>query len=223
MLCGSLRCAWFAEYGCHAFVSLQLCFSCRAAWQDGGEMVAEVIDVHLVGDEFGNDFFACHEIDERDVGYLQHQTAKEADEASCFGVIAYDLWHSEEGCLEGCCSAGDEGCCAVLQKAVGLVADDAYIEPGGCLGVELVAEPRCGGKHELVVFGKGFCGFCHAPEVVADFLFSASCKQGDDGFACECCFGVCVFAEGCHFVDGWVAYVVDGIMVFVFVEIDFEG
>ena len=64
MLCGSLRCAGFSEYGSHPVVSLQLFFPCSTTGQDGSEMVSDILDVHLMGNKLGNYLFACNEIDE---------------------------------------------------------------------------------------------------------------------------------------------------------------
>ena len=84
----------------------------------------------------------------------------------------------------------------VLQKAIRFVANDTHVEPVCHVVVELIAESRCGGEHELVVFGKGFGGFCHSAEIVAHLLFAAAGQQCYDGKPRKVLVARSVFAEG---------------------------
>ena len=61
--CCALGSTGFTKDFRHFFVTLKLCFSGSSAGENGGEVLAKVVDGHAVGNEFGDDFTPCYEVD----------------------------------------------------------------------------------------------------------------------------------------------------------------
>ena len=100
-------------------------------------------------------------------------------------MVAYYLWHAEEGCLEGGGAGGYEGGGGVVEQAVG-----GFAKEGGVGGVAQVDEAvvvgfgyagGAGYDYLVAALGEGVGGGVHAGEVVAYFLPAAACEEGYDG------------------------------------------
>ena len=114
-LCCTLGSTWFAKDFRHFFVPFKLCFSGSSTGEDGGEVLAKVGEVHAVGNEFGDDFTPCYEVDQGDVFHLQEVATQEGNEFAHGGVVAHHLRHAEEPRFKCRCARGYECCCGMSE------------------------------------------------------------------------------------------------------------
>ncbi len=86
----------FSETGCHVFVAGKLGLAGAAARQNAGEMAAAGFHGHLLCHELGHHLAPGHQIDERDVGYLDEYLAQERGKLTNLHEITHHPWHTEE-------------------------------------------------------------------------------------------------------------------------------
>lgn len=124
---------------------------------DGGEFVGYAAGVGVVGDEFGHDGASGYEIDERDVGDVDEEAFEQLHEPSGAEVVADDLRHAEDGCLECGGARCDEGGLCVAEQGVGLAEDEACRRACHVRGVDGRVQPGCSCHDGLAVWELG-CG-----------------------------------------------------------------
>ena len=148
-------------------------------------------------------------------------------------LVAYHLRHVEKCRFESCRTACHRCHAGVGQQLVSL--SEHYLHAVVAFREGVVVFRRdawCSGYHYLVyVSSHPLRRPYHVWQVVFDFLFSASGEQGYHRFVAVQLVSVCKISkrllvfllEFRHLIGSRVAHVVDRVVVFPLVEINFEG
>ena len=156
------------------------------------------------------------------------QIEGEADETGHGCLVAYHLRNIQQGGLEGSGATGDESCRRMGEQGIGLILNKMYARTSYILLVIGIIDRRCASEHELIVF-EALCRLNHRRQIVLDLLSAAACEESDDGFLLQAMTTAELLerlmirvAETGYLFSGGVAYIVDGVMVFLLVEVLLE-
>ena len=93
-------------------------------------MATDIIHTEPVGKELGDDLFVGDEIDETDVFALDDVVKAPTDDLRHRRLVAHDLRHIEQCCLQGRCATRHQRCRGMSEKRIGLTKDEFYGRSG---------------------------------------------------------------------------------------------
>ena len=96
-------------------------------------------------------------------------------------LVTHHLRHIEQSRFERCRATGHQSCRSMGQQRISLVFNQGDVRAGQVLFVISILNRWRTRQHGLVVWISVGC-LNHGRQIVLNFLFSASCQQGNDRF-----------------------------------------